>query len=257
MSDHAAFLRAICADPEDDTPRLVYADFLEESGEPANVARAGFIRFQIERTKDPEYNAFGLWPRLGTWEEGVLDRYGEAWASSLPTPLPGNSKVRFYWRRGFITAIMTREFPRLKAARGLWQVAPVEGIGVVNVNDDLARELAEWPALVNVRDLDLVTGLIGPAGARALADCPHLTGLRQLNLSSNRIGADGAWALATSENLPDLRSLIIWDASEEVARVFAESPGLERLEHLDLSCSTISAEVRAALTARFGKRVLL
>src|SRR5437870_8421512 len=47
-SDHAAFRRAIAADPADLTSRLVYADFLEETGEPAYVARAEFIRAQIE-----------------------------------------------------------------------------------------------------------------------------------------------------------------------------------------------------------------
>ena len=43
MSDHAAFLRAIASDPADDTARLVYADFLEETGEPSQAARADFI----------------------------------------------------------------------------------------------------------------------------------------------------------------------------------------------------------------------
>jgi uncharacterized protein (TIGR02996 family) len=40
---HDAFLEAICAAPEDDTPRLVYADWLEEHGE---GERAEFIRLQ-------------------------------------------------------------------------------------------------------------------------------------------------------------------------------------------------------------------
>ncbi len=47
-SDHAAFQKAIAADPADLTGRMVYADFLEETGEPPHVARAEFIRTQIE-----------------------------------------------------------------------------------------------------------------------------------------------------------------------------------------------------------------
>lgn len=39
-----AFLRAICAHPSDVTPRLVFADWLDENGEPE---RAEFIRLQI------------------------------------------------------------------------------------------------------------------------------------------------------------------------------------------------------------------
>jgi uncharacterized protein (TIGR02996 family) len=39
MSDEAAFLNAILANPEDDAPRLVYADWLEERGDPATEPR--------------------------------------------------------------------------------------------------------------------------------------------------------------------------------------------------------------------------
>ena len=34
LAEHEAFLRAIYDTPDDDTPRLIYADFLEERGEP-------------------------------------------------------------------------------------------------------------------------------------------------------------------------------------------------------------------------------
>src|SRR5262245_32529246 len=44
MSDEAAFLRAILADPADDAPRLVYADWLDEQGTPEAAARAAFLR---------------------------------------------------------------------------------------------------------------------------------------------------------------------------------------------------------------------
>ena len=38
MPDHADFLRAICEQPDDDTPRLAYADWLEETGTDADRA---------------------------------------------------------------------------------------------------------------------------------------------------------------------------------------------------------------------------
>jgi len=43
MNDGQCLLNAIIARPDDDTPRLVYADWLEEHGDPE---RAGFIRLQ-------------------------------------------------------------------------------------------------------------------------------------------------------------------------------------------------------------------
>jgi len=43
--DQRALWRAIRANPDDDTPRLVYADWLDEHNEPA---RAEFVRVQCE-----------------------------------------------------------------------------------------------------------------------------------------------------------------------------------------------------------------
>ncbi|MBY0456966.1 MAG: TIGR02996 domain-containing protein, partial [Gemmataceae bacterium] len=45
MTDERALLRAICADPDEDTPRLAYADFLDEHG---RHDRAAFVRGQVE-----------------------------------------------------------------------------------------------------------------------------------------------------------------------------------------------------------------
>src|SRR4051812_46175401 len=55
MSDNkaAGFLDDITAHPDDDNPRLIYSDWLEDQGD---VARAEFIRVQIERTRLPEWD---------------------------------------------------------------------------------------------------------------------------------------------------------------------------------------------------------
>ncbi|QEL19040.1 TIGR02996 domain-containing protein [Limnoglobus roseus] len=42
--DALALFRAVLANPADDTPRLVFADWLEETGEPHNVAWAEYLR---------------------------------------------------------------------------------------------------------------------------------------------------------------------------------------------------------------------
>jgi len=49
--DQSHFLRAILEAPDDDGPRLVYADWLEERGE---EARAEFIRVQVELARTPD-----------------------------------------------------------------------------------------------------------------------------------------------------------------------------------------------------------
>ena len=44
--EQAALLAAICAEPDDDTPRLVYADWLQEHGD---EEQAQFIRDGLDR----------------------------------------------------------------------------------------------------------------------------------------------------------------------------------------------------------------
>lgn len=60
VSDHPEFLRAIVASPDDDTARLVYADYLDERAElgldgcESDRARAELIRLQISVARGPD-----------------------------------------------------------------------------------------------------------------------------------------------------------------------------------------------------------
>jgi uncharacterized protein (TIGR02996 family) len=54
MPEDIAFLRAIQDRPDDDTTRLVYADWLEEQGGEQNATRAAFIRADCELANLPE-----------------------------------------------------------------------------------------------------------------------------------------------------------------------------------------------------------
>src|SRR5262245_15204849 len=49
MSDRKALLRGVIDEPDDDTPRLVMADWFEENGE---SDRAEFIRLQIQLARE-------------------------------------------------------------------------------------------------------------------------------------------------------------------------------------------------------------
>ena len=52
MTDPDALYAAILDNPADDTPRLVYADMLDDTGDPGLADRAAFIRCQIELSRD-------------------------------------------------------------------------------------------------------------------------------------------------------------------------------------------------------------
>jgi uncharacterized protein (TIGR02996 family) len=89
MSDVAALLAAIRAAPDDDAPRLVYADWLDEHGQPE---RAEFIRLQIELARKES-------PKLRRRETELLAEHHDALAGNLAM-----DGVRFRFHRGFIVA---------------------------------------------------------------------------------------------------------------------------------------------------------
>src|SRR5437660_1230129 len=98
MTDEAALLAAISADPDDDTPRLVYADWLEEHGDEAGRTRAEFIRGQCQAAQLPrgDKRAAAIEARC----EQLRRRFEEAWTGPLRAAC--DSTFGFWYRRGFV-----------------------------------------------------------------------------------------------------------------------------------------------------------
>jgi uncharacterized protein (TIGR02996 family) len=91
----AAFLRAIIAAPDDDLPRLVYADFLDEHGDPA---RAEFIRVQCELAKRPDHDPY--FRTLEDREHDLLSEHESVWRGTEPS-----WAREWEWRRGFVDEV--------------------------------------------------------------------------------------------------------------------------------------------------------
>lgn len=80
MNERAALMRAVCENPDEDTPRLVFADWLQENGEPKyaefvrlQVRHAELLRHAAPDTEDFARKARELW----VWS-------GERWLAELP-----------------------------------------------------------------------------------------------------------------------------------------------------------------------------
>ena len=97
MNDGDALLAAILANPDDDTPRLVYADWLQEQGD---EERAEFIRVQIELEQCKPNSARHLELRRSAAK--LLIRNRNQWLSELPRSIQG---ARYHFRRGFVEVI--------------------------------------------------------------------------------------------------------------------------------------------------------
>lgn len=125
MTDGTALLAAILASPEEDTPRLMYADWLDETYGP--TLRSEFIRVQIQLAvferrfgpvSIPMVAESGFWVRpSGAEENSLLDRQKQLLGLSESFYAPGDKLVvlpREHWSRGFL------EHPRINWADWLY-----------------------------------------------------------------------------------------------------------------------------------------
>jgi uncharacterized protein (TIGR02996 family) len=257
-----ALYRGILDDPEDDAPRLVYADWCEENGE---ADRAEFIRTQIERERlgEPAEDChFGdvRNPRLLTPAETrkrnrLLDRerelweeHKEEWTAKLPT-LSGID-----WdspQRGFVEAVTAETFRafRTHAAR-LFDLVPLRGLRFgpcarfsepADLKADSVVRLAEFPALARLRYLEFHGSNMGDRGAIALARSPHAANLVSLEMSMSLIDDAGAAALAVSPHLGGLRGLLLYmnRIGSYGAAALARSTALSRLAVINLELNHV------------------
>ena len=77
MTREEDLLRAVLADPDDDAPRLVLADWLEDRGDADSLARGELIRVQVASAGATAPNSADL-PRSDIAEPGAgpHDRHG-------------------------------------------------------------------------------------------------------------------------------------------------------------------------------------
>ena len=134
MTIHAAFIRSICETPDDDVPRLIYADWLEEHGDSVERLYGEFIHVQCALARDyPRYTGLLLDERgRGLFERNQAMREGmEEWAlRGMPAGLKYHGPV--VWR-GFVQGIELRQRAFLGHAGALAQAMPITGVRFPNV----------------------------------------------------------------------------------------------------------------------------
>jgi uncharacterized protein (TIGR02996 family) len=193
-------LQAIHEDPDDDVPRLVLADWLEEQGD----TRGEFIRLQCDLEQLAEDD-----PQRGEREARchlLQTMHERRWIGEL---MPF---VRHYkFRRGFVdwVHISARNF--LEHGDALFRLAPIRGVTLNDVNPYLA-DLAASPLLGKLTSLDIKPEfswrqhdypetLLDDGGVATLFRSPHLGRLKRLDLGWNNIGGAGLSAIAACEGM--------------------------------------------------------
>ena len=203
MTDEQALLKAIAEQPDEDTPRLAFADWLDESGGASNHARAEFIRVQVElaTATDPERIR-----NLRRREAEAWQPHRYAWRAAIPA-VPGIN-----WRgydRGFLTAIDADQMQDFVAhADTLFAAAPVQSVRILRARPRVTSALANLPRLDWLRSLDLTDcEVLTDEDVDLLASSPGVKNLRVLRLGRNWLTARTPFVLARSGNLRNLRRL--------------------------------------------------
>jgi uncharacterized protein (TIGR02996 family) len=226
-SDHTAFQKAIAADPSDLTGRLVYADFLEETGEPSSVARAAFIRAQIEADGLPPND-----PRRaelsgladGLFAEHWIDWWAPVCAAVglLPPHVPGNGL-----RERFARALGTSRPPGSPYQAGPSEVGVLpSGPGMFGRTDQLLRA---WFRRGFPEGLALAGKLTSWAQPirRFAASFP----LRRLQVS---LVASEDWVALAGEHLRHVEQLRVTGCRPEPVATILASPHLGGVTDLTL-----------------------
>jgi uncharacterized protein (TIGR02996 family) len=235
-TDHDALLRAVCAAPDDDLPRLVFADWLEENGE-AN--RAEFIRVSCELEGAEEFGP--RWRALRERADRLLTPGNRAkWSRELAD----RKLLNVEFRRGFVDEVTVYSKRFVTDAAKLMTLAPIQRLKLADLaaargNVPLADVLA-CPALARLRGLDLSNSLLPDPAVDQIAACEHLRGLRELRLGATELTGDTGRALMRSDRLAGLTDLTLaarFDTSaagNDLTAALAAEPGLRRITRLGM-----------------------
>jgi uncharacterized protein (TIGR02996 family) len=232
MSAEQGLLSDICESPEDDTPRLVYADWLEENDTPQ---RAEFIRVQCELSRLPAEDAHR--PGLVRREAQLLAAHEGEWLGPLAKMI---SSPRF--RRGFLeqVSIGVRQF--MDNGDEIFRLAPVCHLKLLRLTQTKIplREVANCPHLARLRGLDINGSQLGDPGVEKLLSSPHLKNLEVLRLGDSMAGSDTLRALLKGD-LPRLKVLDLHGNDlNHALRVLKKAPSFQ-LQSLNLNDTGIRA----------------
>jgi uncharacterized protein (TIGR02996 family) len=235
MNTGDALLQAILDEPDDNNLRLIYADWLQDHGEPD---RAEFIRLDValyarHPAGEGQTPLLGHDPeghRIGTLRNELLDRHRKAWFGAI-----ARLADHYHIERGFVVYFDTTALKFARQADRLFAAAPVaDRVWLERVGSNIPA-VAARPELARVRELGFSMTTLDSAGIRHLCQSPHLGNLRRLIAAEGRIGPDGCETIAAATNLHRLEGLEL-DVNPlyDGARVLFTSAKLAGLRSLHL-----------------------
>ncbi|MCI0704756.1 MAG: TIGR02996 domain-containing protein, partial [Planctomycetia bacterium] len=148
--EEQSFLTAILAEPDDDTPRLVFADWLDERGTDDDKAHAALIRAQCQLEHLPP----GSKERKQFEREAkaILKEHADRWTQALRNARLGRD---WTFRRGFLDGVSMSATGFTRDAEKLFEIAPtIRTAYFPDASNEVGR-LAESPFLARLASVDI------------------------------------------------------------------------------------------------------
>jgi uncharacterized protein (TIGR02996 family) len=229
VDQRQAFLDAIVADPDDDTVRLVYADWLDENGTEADRDRARLIRLQIELERLDEDDDRHWRIRRGC--DTLIEYRWREWTYGFRTEDHHTEFYKVAFERGFLRSeALYGEDLTDTTLDTLLDQEPVTNFFLRHI-DQCPDVVAQWKHLPRVRDLSFCDTV---RDVKKLLRSPLLSGLRCLN-GSGVLDEDDVSLIASDPRFANLRRLDIRanSLSDRAIQTIARSGTLSRLTALD------------------------
>jgi len=187
-------LKAVTDHPDDDAPRLAYADWCDRRGDP----RGRFIRVQIELAKI-EFDLESPKRRpLENESRKLLNSHGREW---MPIQHPHIIDSKMH--RGFIAGLTMTAASFLEHFADLRTLYPIQLVTIRNLVLH-ARAVLTSPHMRLLSSLSVRDGGITDDDLKAFSHSPYITNLWWLILTDNQISQEGVEALITSPFLKKL-----------------------------------------------------
>jgi uncharacterized protein (TIGR02996 family) len=254
MTDRDALLAAIRADPDDDTARLVYADWAQENGQ---TERAEFIRAQIEAARAEPFGP--QFRKAARRADELLKAHQLAWTRHLHGAFV--EWPRF--ERGFVTQLAVEPIQFVPRAEALFDMEPVQALKLFRFASTGSPTpfgpVFELPRLRQIRRVELSSRLFSDEEEyRDLFGCRHLAGLRELALGDNPVPPQLLSALLRGDAFPELVGLEL-AGLPHLGPCLTESLAAadhRRLKRLDLTDVVfLSDQLQRVLTSRCLRQV--
>ena len=234
MSPDNPFLRALLAQPDDDTLRLAMADWLDENDQPA---RAEFVRVQVELARGVEDRDRRI--ALELRQKELLNAHDREWVKPLLDGLDGKEAESGGWTFGrdtYDARSTGTSWGGCSFRRGFAEYFHLPAPVVNRHGEKLAR-------LTPVRELYLYPCI--SVNLVWLCKKPWLQSITKLRARGGRVGANG---------LPDPQGDCL---NADAIRALVDSPHLKQLEVLDVFArDDVSEELARACRRRFGHQLV-